>query len=231
MTRALAVPAPVRAWIVQTWATLGVAVIAAGLIHVGAHAAGIEGVALHDTAPMVAAVKARLAPEPAPQKTLIWTGADVDGDGAPDFVNPTGKASRTEDAYGYGRFGASRDGGVRQHEGVDWMVEAGQPVLAPISGYITRIGFAYANAPDLKYVEVTNPALGYVARIFYVDPSVAVGQTVRLGEPVGAAHSLQARYPGGMTDHVHMELAGPDQRRFDATEVLTARYVTKRAKG
>jgi murein DD-endopeptidase MepM/ murein hydrolase activator NlpD len=230
MTRALAVPAPVRAWLLQTWLTLGVAVVLAGLISAGARASGIEGVALADPAPMVAAVKARLAPAPAPQKILIWTGADVDGDGAVDFVNPTGKAARTEDAYGYGRFGASRDGGVRQHEGVDWIAEPGQPVLAPISGYVTRVGFAYAGDQDLKYVEVTNPALGYVARVFYVDPSVEVGQTVRLGEPVGTAHSLQAKYPGGMTDHVHMELAGPDRQRFDSTEVLTAHYVTPRGK-
>jgi murein DD-endopeptidase MepM/ murein hydrolase activator NlpD len=231
MTRALAVPAPLRAWLAQTWLTLGAAIVLAGLLNAGARAAGLDGVALRDPTPMVAAVKARLAPAPAPQKVLIWRGADVDGDGAADFVNPTGKAPRTEDAYGYGRFGASRDGGVREHEGVDWTAEAGQPVVAPISGYVTKIGFAYAGDQDLKYVEVTNPALGYVARIFYVDPAVEVGQAVRLGESVGTAHSLQAKYPGGMTDHVHMELAGPDHTRFDSTQVLTARYVTRKDVG
>jgi peptidoglycan LD-endopeptidase LytH len=230
LTRAIALPAPLRAWITQTWLTLGVAVLLAGFIHAGAQAAAVVE-RTYDPAPMIAAVKARLAPEPAPQKVLVWSGADIDGDGAADFVNPTGQAARTEDAYGYGAFGASRDGGAREHEGVDWIAEAGQDVVAPISGYVTKIGQAYAGDPDLKFVEITNPALNYVARVFYVNPSVAVGDTLRLGQSIGQAHSLQAKYPGGMTDHVHMELQGPDRARFDSSTVLTARYVTKRQAG
>jgi hypothetical protein len=76
---------------------------------------------------------------------------------------------------------------------------------------------------------VTNPALGYVARVFYVDPSVEVGQAVRVGAVVGTAHSLQAKYPGGMTNHVHTELAGPDHRNLDATRVIVARLETETA--
>ena len=30
-----------------------------------------------------------------------------------------------------------------------------------------------------------------------------------------------------MTDHVHLELMGPDRQRMDATAVLTQRYVTR----
>lgn len=228
MTRAMPLPAHLRAWLTQTWLTLGAAILLASFLHAGAHAAArTELSRVYDPAPLVAAVKARLAPQPAPQKVLIWSGVDVDGDGAADFANPTGQAPRTEDAYGYGHFGASRDSGSRDHEGVDWKANPGQDVVAPISGYVTKIGQAYAGDADLKFVEITNPALGYVARVFYLNPSVQVGDSLRLGQAIGSAHSLQDKYPGGMTDHVHMELSGPDQARFDSSTVLTARYVAK----
>jgi murein DD-endopeptidase MepM/ murein hydrolase activator NlpD len=160
----------------------------------------------------------------APQM-LVWQGADVDGDGAADFANPTGGEIRGHDAYGDGEFGASRDGGSRDHEGVDFVASANQPVEAPISGYVTKIGFAYAGDANLKFVEITNPALHYAARVFYVDPSVNVGQTVQLGTTIGRHHTLERKYPGGMTDHVHLEILDKHGRRIDGTRVLSERYV------
>ncbi|MDP2215163.1 M23 family metallopeptidase [Phenylobacterium sp.] len=157
-------------------------------------------------------------------RELQWVGQDIDGDGQPDFVNPTGLAPRDHDAYGSGAYGASRDGGSRHHEGVDYAAVAGQTVVAPISGYVTKIGHAYASDPSLQFVEISNPALGYEARVFYVNPDVQEGQAVRLGSPIGTARGLQDKYPGGMTDHVHLELA-KSKARFDATEVIVARYV------
>lgn len=160
---------------------------------------------------------------PSTPRRLVWVGKDVDGDGAADFVNPTGQAPRTFDAYGSGAFGASRDGGSRPHEGVDYAAVAGQSVVAPMSGFVTKIGYAYGDAPDLRYVEITNPALGYTTRVFYLKPNVEVGQAVGLGKVIGQAESLQARYPGGMTDHVHLEIA--DQRGHkDATKFIVAQY-------
>lgn len=169
------------------------------------------------------------APKPQPPRVLKWVGKDVDGDGAPDFVNPTGQAQRTSDAYGYGVFGAPRDGGSRPHLGVDFKATAGQPVKAPISGYVTKIGFAYAGDMNLKFVEVTNPALHYKARVFYVNPTVEVGDAVHLGQTVGTSHTLQDKYPGGMTDHVHLEITNPAGHKIDAARVLTAYWArTKR---
>jgi murein DD-endopeptidase MepM/ murein hydrolase activator NlpD len=157
-------------------------------------------------------------------RRLVWDGVDVDGDGRPDFANPTGRQERGEDAYGEGRFGASRDGGLRRHEGADFVAEPGQSVVAPISGYVTKIGYAYAGDQDLKFVEITNPALHYVARAFYVDPTVAEGDTVAIGHPIGHSHSLQRKYPEGMTDHVHLEIIGAHERRIDPARVITARW-------
>jgi murein DD-endopeptidase MepM/ murein hydrolase activator NlpD len=160
---------------------------------------------------------------PVEPQQLVWQGDDVDGDGEADFANPPGGAPRDHDAYGSGAYGARRDGGSRRHEGVDFTAEAGQSVAAPISGYVTKIGYAYAGDQDLRFVEITNPALGYAARVFYVEPSVEVGEAVAVGRPIGEVRSLQDKYPGGMTDHVHLEVMQKG-RRIDANQVLTARW-------
>lgn len=167
------------------------------------------------------AVAQRPAIEP---MQLVWGGADVDGDGKADFANPTGHAPREHDAYGSGAFGASRDGGSRRHEGVDFIADAGQTVVAPISGYVTKIGYAYAGDPNLRFVEINNPALKIEARAFYIDPEVQVGDTVAVGQPIGEVRSLQGKFPRGMTDHVHLEIIQRG-RRINAERVITAEYV------
>jgi murein DD-endopeptidase MepM/ murein hydrolase activator NlpD len=150
-----------------------------------------------------------------------FEGRDIDGDGAPDFANPTGGDPRGHDRFGDGYFHASRSGGAREHEGVDYDSRAGQQVVAPISGYVARIGLAYPDDARLKYVEIDNPALHLQARVFYVEPEVQVGQTVELGGSIGEALSLQARY-AGITNHVHLEIEEAG-RKIDAQKVILAR--------
>ena len=148
-------------------------------------------------------------------------GVDVTGDGQPDFVNPTGLAPRGEDAYGSGEFGASRTGHV--HAGVDYVASAGQRVFAPISGYVTRIGHPYQDDASFRYVEITNNVTGYKARVMYVGPEVREGETVTLGEEIGRAQTLQRRYPRGITDHVHLEIARINGRAMNAAVLVPAR--------
>jgi murein DD-endopeptidase MepM/ murein hydrolase activator NlpD len=171
---------------------------------------------------------AALTSNPAPahlvlQQRLVWEGVDLDGDGQPDVANPTGRAPRAVDAYGEGRFHASRDGGSREHEGVDYVAVAGQVVEAPISGYVAKIGYAYPDDTSLRYVEIDNPALHITARAFYVDPSVQVGDAVAIGRPIGQAHTLQRKYPDGITDHIHLEIADGRGRKLDAERLIVAR--------
>lgn len=154
---------------------------------------------------------------------VTWEGRDLDGDGQADVANPTGRAPRDVDSYGEGRFHASRDGGSRLHEGVDYTARAGQTVEAPISGYVTKIGYAYPGDEVLRFVEIENPALHLQARVFYVDPDVEVGQAVAVGRPIGRAHSLQAKYPGGIVDHVHLEIADRRGHKLDAETLIFAR--------
>jgi murein DD-endopeptidase MepM/ murein hydrolase activator NlpD len=221
----MTITARFRARLTQAAAVTAAAAAMTGLL-ADASAQGREH-AKAEAAEVATAVAPVMTPAAKPV-ILRWDGKDVDGDGAADFVNPTGNDIRTEDAFGYGHFGASRDGGTREHKGVDFIAEAGQSVKAPISGYITKIGTAYASSPEFKFVEITNPALRYEARVFYVDASVSVGDTVHLGDKIGTVRSLQDKYGAGMTNHVHLELAGRGGAKFDATEVLTARYAKPR---
>jgi murein DD-endopeptidase MepM/ murein hydrolase activator NlpD len=202
---------------------VGVAAASLGMAEAAAHAEKLSGAR---TVPDWADFVSSPAPKALTVETrTVWEGADLDGDGQADIANPTGHAPRGEDAYGEGRFHASRDGGARDHEGVDYVATAGQTVVAPISGYVSKIGYAYPDDQTLKFVEIDNPALHLTARAFYVDPSVAVGDTVAVGRPIGQAHSLQQRYPLGITDHVHLEIAERG-RKVDAATLITARAET-----
>jgi murein DD-endopeptidase MepM/ murein hydrolase activator NlpD len=135
---------------------------------------------------------------------------DVDGDGVADYANPTHGPIRGRDAYGTGAFGSDRDAGARKHEGADYVVSAGAVVDAPISGVVTRLGFAYPGDQSLRYIEVNNSASAMTARILYVKPSVAEGQRVIAGDPIGVAESLATRYPRGITNHVHVQISNGD---------------------
>jgi murein DD-endopeptidase MepM/ murein hydrolase activator NlpD len=193
----------------------------------------VIGLSLGIAAPVAASVAssqwrasvALSAPAPVPaRQVMVWEGVDIDGDGQPDFANPTGQAPRAHDDFGDGYFSAVRDGGRRKHEGVDYAGTPGQAVVAPLSGFVTKIGYAYADDHNLEFVEITNPALGYQARVFYVTPGVEVGDAVHLGAPIGTLDSLQDRYPG-IINHVHLELMQAG-RRFDAAQVIVARMET-----
>ncbi|HEX6859041.1 MAG TPA: M23 family metallopeptidase [Caulobacteraceae bacterium] len=221
----MAFVAAIRARLTQIAAGAAVAAATGGLL-VDASAAvrGRDSVMINTIATVVAG--APLLPAAPRPVTLRWEGKDVDGDGEADFVNPTGGGMRAVDHYGYGYFGASRDGGTREHAGVDYRATAGQDVKAPISGYVTKIGYAYSGDTNLKFVEIRNPALRYKARVFYVNPKVSEGESVHLGDVIGTMHTLQDKYPEGMTDHVHLELTGPNGDKFDATQVLTAHVET-----
>jgi hypothetical protein len=70
-------------------------------------------------------------------------------------------------------------------------------------------------------VEIVNPALHLQARVFYVDPTIQLGASVALGQPIGTAHTLQRRY-AGITDHVHLEIEERG-RKIDAQTVILAR--------
>ncbi len=60
------------------------------------------------------------------------------------------------DGYGDGRFGASRDQGKRQHEGIDLVVTPGESILSPITGKIVRYAYPYPDDSRYSGVHIQN---------------------------------------------------------------------------
>jgi hypothetical protein len=96
-----------------------------------------------------------------------------------------------------------------------------------MSGYVTKIGYAYAGDTGLKFVEITNPALGYVARAFYVTPD---GRG-RPGRPSGPERR-QGREPAEPLSGHHQprppgDPGAPGGDRVNAAGLITRKLVVQ----
>ena len=108
-----------------------------------------------------------------------------------------------DDAQGSGRYGAPRSG--HTHMGIDLVVTPGQPVRAPMNGYINRVAYPYGDQ-QWKGLEMLL-GNGMVIKIFYIEPAAnIVGKEVKTGEVIGYAQDISRKYGGGMLDHIHIEL-------------------------
>ncbi len=109
------------------------------------------------------------------------------------------------DPKGCGHFGASRGSG--KHKGLDIKLAKGQEVFSPIDGIVKRLAFPYGDDYSWKGVLLlgTGHFKGVSVKIFYLEPSVSKGQTIRKGDPIGKAQDIGERYPGA-TPHIHLEL-------------------------
>ena len=114
---------------------------------------------------------------------------------------------RTQDDWGSGEFGASR--GTRSHIGIDYCCDPGDKINAPIGGVITKLGYPYADALQFRYVEITDTN-EFRHRLFYIKPTVKVGQEVRAGECVGISQDISGKYSdpnrNPMLNHMHYEI-------------------------
>lgn len=113
---------------------------------------------------------------------------------------------RGTDKWGRGDYMAPR--GFRKHKGVDFACYPGSEIISLTVGHVSKLGYPYAPSDDkkgdLRYVEVTDRQ-GRMARYFYVDPRVVMGQPIKQGDVLGVSQTLQNIYPG-ITDHVHFEV-------------------------
>jgi peptidoglycan LD-endopeptidase LytH len=149
---------------------------------------------------------------------VLWM-TDADGDGQGDLANPTGGPIRGHDRYGEGEFHASRDGGKRLHLGADYIAAAGDAIRSPVSGTVTRVGYAYRNDHYLRFIEISDTDMHIVSRVLYVAPFVEIGQRVEAGEQIGAAQTLYGRY-AGITNHVHVEIDDANGHPLDPAYLL-----------
>lgn len=113
---------------------------------------------------------------------------------------------RGQDKYGSGEYLAPR--GNRKHNGIDVACYAESTIFAAKAGTITKIGYPYdpndKKKGHLRYVQITDNK-GYAARYFYIAPTVAVDDKIKVGDPIGVAQGLIKIYPG-IIDHIHFEV-------------------------
>lgn len=108
------------------------------------------------------------------------------------------------DPAGDGHFGASR--GSRTHSGIDYVCTPGKPVFSPVAGTVTKHGYPYGDDLQWRYIEITDEDDNR-HRLFYVEPTAALGEYVLPMEVVGESQDISQRYPGqGMLAHVHYEI-------------------------
>lgn len=110
-------------------------------------------------------------------------------------------ATRGRDKQGAGYFGASRDGGSRRHNGVDFVATPGDSWRSLSVGVVTKIGYPYSHDLSFRYVQVTDDH-DIDVRYFYVDPEVHEGQSINVGDILGTVQRLPYE---GITQHVHVE--------------------------
>lgn len=109
------------------------------------------------------------------------------------------------DQHGCGHYGASR--GSRKHVGIDLCkpdstsLEDGTPISLGFNGTVSKLGYAYSDKPH-KYVEIK--LTDFYCRVFYIKPSVEVGDNVLHETVIGCSMPLEDYYEG-ITEHVHVE--------------------------
>lgn len=150
------------------------------------------------------------------------------------YANPTGKKIRGSDAFGAGHHGASR--GSRLHDGADFESTAGQQVIAPLSGRVTKISRPYASGTDaglLSGVEIV-ASDGTHCWVWYMTPKPGIVDTiVEAGKSkIGTAATLQNRYPrrptplinaGSITDHLHVRIHTRHGAKVNPAKVIKVR--------
>jgi len=118
------------------------------------------------------------------------------------MISPTGEGVRM-DTEGSGVYGAPR--GSRKHNGVDYLCDAGQPIVAPFDMKIERVANPKARSPLSGVKWRAGRSHG---KIFYFMPAPGVvGRHVKQGEIIGVAQSVSKDYGlPAMLDHIHFQI-------------------------
>lgn len=120
------------------------------------------------------------------------------------MISPTGKGIRV-DSEGDGSYGTSR--GSRRHNGIDFLCEEGQDIVAPHKMTIERESKPKTESPMTGIAWRSGKSTG---RMWYFKPDIAlIGQEVREGQVIGVAQSVSKDYGlSKMKDHIHYQVKG-----------------------
>lgn len=121
---------------------------------------------------------------------------------------------RGTDQQGSGHYGAPR--GSRKHRGVDYACYPDSVVLSNVKGIVTKLGYPYASDLSYRYVQITSLESGLSHRYFYVEPSVNIGDSIEIGDAIGASQELH--YPG-IVQHVHYEIKDSEGNYIDPNTI------------
>lgn len=118
------------------------------------------------------------------------------------MVSPTGRGIRS-DSEGDGNYGARR--GDRRHNGVDYLCDEGQDIVAPFDMLIERK--AYPNR-DMIMSGISWSSGRSSGRMFYFQPFIdLIGCHVKEGAVIGKAQSVSGYYDlPQMEDHIHFQI-------------------------
>jgi RHS repeat-associated protein len=113
------------------------------------------------------------------------------------WTYPTTCGVRVQDAHGFGHFGASREGGTRPHEGIDYGGKAGSDVYAPMGGKLVKFKKGAIITGRIDGVE-------YSTLIAHIDVTAKEGE-IKEGAVIGTVQDLTGKYQG-IINHAHVEL-------------------------
>ena len=86
----------------------------------------------------------------------------------------------------------TRKGKTRLHDGIDYAPPAGTPVIAPLPGKVTKVGFEAGGAGNYVTIETIDKAGKKIEQVFMhliTKALVGVGETVKQGEMIGRVGS------------------------------------------
>lgn len=110
---------------------------------------------------------------------------------------------RGKDPTGNGWYGASRNKGKREHEGLDIVSVVGEPIMSMISGKI-RTSTVYNGSEEMTLVEIKNST--YKVKQMYVRPSVKTGDFITEGQIIGYAQDIAGYHDSDMKNHIHISV-------------------------
>jgi murein DD-endopeptidase MepM/ murein hydrolase activator NlpD len=112
------------------------------------------------------------------------------------LVNPVKGCSQSSI---WSRWGDSRDNGKRRHEGMDIFAKRGTPVIAPIGGVVTRVGWNLLGGKVIWLSSRRTQHSFYFAHL--AEAHVCLGDTVRVGQQLGTVGNTgNARFT---SPHLH----------------------------
>ncbi len=150
----------------------------------------------------------------------------------PELELPTPDQQTRKDGRGEGAFGVSRDGGKRQHNGIDLVAPPGTQITSPVDGKVVAPFDPNGKDPDkagkLNAIRIETKD-GHLVDVLYVDVDKAKfkpGTSISKGEPLGPAQDLSPVYPpnakGPMTNHIHLQIQ-KDGKFIDPKPLLRPR--------